>query len=146
MEIGAVGSTFGSQPIAGSRRVESASLTQQDFLMLMIEQMRQQNPLEPMENTDFIAQMAQFDTLTAMHDISEALLRLASVSELSNASALVGRTVTAIVPRDPDPVTGAFREPELVSGEVERVTFDDSGTVVIVDGRRIPAELIAEVA
>lgn len=146
MQIGDVSSTFSTLPVAGSQRVESDSLTQQDFLMLMVEQMRHQNPLEPMDSVDFIAQMAQFETLTAMHGIAEAITRLASVSELANASALVGRTVTALIPRGPDPETGQFREPELVSGEVERVTFDSNGAVVVVNGRPVPSALIVEVA
>ena len=73
--------------IAGSQRVDAQRLGQQDFLMLMVEQMRQQNPLEALDNTDFVAQMAQFETLTVMNDIAQALLSLASVSELANASA-----------------------------------------------------------
>ena len=143
MEIQATGSPLG---VAGSQRVQSQQLDQQDFLMLMIEQMRQQNPLEPMDNTDFIAQMAQFDTLTAMHDIAEALTALASVSELANASALVGRTVTALVPLEADPVTGTFREPEQVSGLVERVTFEPDGAVVHIEGRAVPTAFVVEVA
>lgn len=143
MEIQPIANPLG---VAGSQRVESDRLDQQDFLMLMVEQMRQQNPLEPLDNTDFIAQMAQFDTLTAMHDIAEALTSLASVSELANASALVGRTVTALVPLEADPATGAFREPEQLSGAVERVTFGSDGAIVHIEGRAVPAAFIVEVA
>jgi flagellar basal-body rod modification protein FlgD len=143
MEIQPIGQPLG---IPGSQRVEAQRLGQQDFLMLMVEQMRQQNPLEPLDNTDFVAQMAQFDTLTVMNDIAEALLSLASVSELANASALVGRTVTALVPLDADPASGIFREPEQVAGAVERVTFDDNGAVVHIGGRAVPATFIVEVA
>ena len=146
MEIGNLGQTAGNLPIPGSQRVNSGSLTQRDFLMLLVEQLRQQNPLEPMDNTDFVTQMAQFDTLTAMHNIAEALVSLASVSELANASALVGRTVTALVPQAPDPATGVFRDPEPVTGTVERVTFDSEGAVVHIDGRAVPAAFVVEVA
>ena len=135
-----------SQGIAGSQRVDSQKLGQQDFLMLMIEQMRQQNPMQPLDNTDFVTQMAQFDTLTVMNDIAEELVSLASVSELANASALVGRNVTALIPVGADPTSGAFREPEQVAGAVERVTFDADGAVVHIDGRGVPAAFIVEVA
>ncbi len=136
----------GPMGIPGSQRVESQKLGQQDFLMLMVEQMRQQNPLEPMDNTDFVTQMAQFDTLSAMNEIVSALLSLASVSELANASALVGRNVTALIPLGADPETGVPRDPDAVTGVVERVTFDDAGAVVVVNGRPVPSELIVEVA
>jgi flagellar basal-body rod modification protein FlgD len=146
MDVTNIGGTLGELTIPGSQRVDSPSLTQQDFLSLLIEQMRNQNPLEPMDNADFIAQMAQFDTLTAMHQISEALTALASISELSNASMLVGREVTALVPQAPDPESGLPRNPEAVTGTVERVTFDTKGAIVHLDGRPVPATYVVEVA
>jgi hypothetical protein len=111
----------------------------------MIEQMRQQNPLEPQDNSQFFAQIAQFDTLDTMRGIAEALQSLASVSELANASSLVGRTVTATIDVGPDPETGFPRPPELVQGIVERVTFKGGATVHIGD-RAVPASAISEVA
>ena len=132
--------------IAGSQRVDAQRLGQQDFLMLLVEQMRQQNPLEALDNTDFVAQMAQFETLTVMSDIAQALLSLASVSELANASVLVDRNVTALIPLGADPLSGAFREPEQVTGTVERVTFDGDGAVVHIDGRAVLAAFVVEVA
>jgi len=131
---------------AGTGQVESAALDQQDFLKIMVEQMRQQNPLEPMDNTQFFQQMAQFETLDAMREISTALKSLASVSEISNASTLVGRTVKATVPGGTDPATGFPLGPEDVSGTVERVTFSPSGPVVHIGTRQVPAALITEVA
>jgi len=130
----------------GTGQVESKALDQQDFLRIMVEQMRQQNPLEPMDNTQFFQQMAQFETLDAMREISTALKSLAAVSELSNASTLVGRTVKATIPGGTDPATGFPRPPEDLSGTVERVTFSSSGPVVHIGTRQVPASLITEVA
>ena len=50
-----------SQPPRKDRTVDSPDLGQQDFLQLIIAQMRNQNPLEPQKNTEFIAQIAQLD-------------------------------------------------------------------------------------
>ena len=140
------GRTLDDLTFTGSQRVASRDLDQQDFLKLMLEQLRNQNPLEPQDNSQFFSQMAQFDTLETMHEIATALKVLATTSELANATALVGRTVTAQVPGVPDPETGVPGETEVVRGIVDRVTFQLSGAVVHIGDRQVPSFLITEVA
>ncbi len=147
MEIGSnFGRTLNDIALTGSQRLEPASLGQEDFLRLMVEQLRNQNPLEPQDNSQFFSQIAQFDQLATMREIADALRSLATFSELANASALVGRTVTAAVPLGPDPETGFPRDPDLVVGAVQRITFQLAGPVVHVGGRAVPMALITEVA
>jgi len=140
------GRTLDDLTISGSQLAKSDSLGQQDFLRLMIEQMKNQNPLSPQDNTEFISQIAQFDTLTAMHDLVAAVQTMAQMNELANAGALIGRTVTAHVNRGPDPETGFPREPEAVTGEVERVVFRDGQAIAYVGDRQVPFDAILEVA
>jgi flagellar basal-body rod modification protein FlgD len=111
----------------------------------MVEQMRNQNPLEPQDNSEFFSQIAQFQTLDAMNMISKAITTLVEVSGLSNASALIGKSVTAEVAQSADPVTGFPRPPEEVTGVVERVTFDSNGAVLHVGNRAIPASAVTEI-
>lgn len=147
MEIGNnFGKTLNDATIGASGFVESKSLGQADFLKLMVEQLRNQNPLEPQDNSQFFSQIAQFETLDAMHEISSAIQALAAFSELANASSLVGRTVTAEVPQGPDPETGFARDPVVVVGAVERITFEARGPVVHVGGVPVPLAFITEVA
>lgn len=140
------GAPFIDPTIQGSQRVDTAALTQQDFLMLMVEQLRNQNPLDPQDGSDFFAQLVQFDTLETMRTMSDAIQSLVAVSELANASVLVGRTVRAEIARGPDPKTGVPRPPEVVEGVVERVTLGPSGTLAFVDGRALPFRDIVEVS
>ena len=49
------------------------TLGQKDFLTLMTTQLQNQDPFAPMENAEFIAQMAQFSTVTGITEISETL-------------------------------------------------------------------------
>jgi flagellar hook assembly protein FlgD len=146
MEVTNYGKTLADVTNPGSQRVSSANLGQNDFLKLMIAQMRNQNPLEPQDNTQFITQLASFQTLTAMEEMSSALKTLAQVSELASASTLVGRTVTATIEQDPDPETGMPRPPEEVSGVVDRVTFGPDGATVHIGNRAIPASKVEEVS
>ncbi len=146
MEIGAnFGKTLNDLTVPGSQRVDSKALGQQDFLKLLIEQMRNQNPLEPQDNGELITQLATFDTLNLMHEMTDAIKSLAAVNELANASALVGRTIVAAIEQEPDPETGMPREPERVEGVVERVTFGSNGASVYVGNRALPVDSIAEV-
>jgi flagellar basal-body rod modification protein FlgD len=131
-------------PSAG--RVESRKLDQQDFMKLMLEQMRSQNPLEPQDNSEFFKQMVQFESLDAMRSISTALKALAEVSEIANASMLVGKTVLATRELGPDPKTGMPQPPERVTGTVTRVTFGSGGAMVHIGDRSVPASAITEVS
>ncbi len=147
MEIGNnFGRTLNDVTIAASGFVESKSLGQADFLKLMVEQLRNQNPLEPQDNSEFFNQIVQFEMLETMNQMSSALQTLAAVSELANASALVGRTVTALVLQGSDPETGYPRDPLVVSGAVERITFEALGPVLHIDGVAVPLAFITEVA
>ena len=64
-------------------------LGQDDFLKLMTTQLQNQDPFSPMENGDFIAQMAQFSTVTGIDQVNESL------QGLSNQYAQ-GRIATAV--------------------------------------------------
>ena len=72
------------------------SLGQEDFLKLMTTQLQNQDPFAPMENGEFIAQMAQFSTVTGITEMGETLKSLASqLSEfrVATASDLLGHSV-----------------------------------------------------
>jgi flagellar hook assembly protein FlgD len=69
-------------------------LTQVDFMTLIIAQMRNQNPLEPQKDSDWMAQMAQFESLNQMRSIASGIKVLQGVNELTSAAGMIGRTVT----------------------------------------------------
>ena len=78
------------------------SLGKDDFLQLLVTKLQHQDPLNPMEDSDFIAQLAQFSTLEQMYNISEGIatsnkwdfLQMQSLNNVM-ASGLIGREVTA---------------------------------------------------
>ena len=145
MEASNIGRTLGDVTNPSSQRAASPELGQQDFLKIMVEQMRNQNPLEPQDNSEFFNQIAQFQQLDSMRMISDAITTLVEISGLANSSALIGRNVTAEVPQGPDPETGFPRGNKTVSGIVERITFDTNGSVLHVNGLPIPASAVVEI-
>jgi flagellar basal-body rod modification protein FlgD len=78
---------------------DNDNLGQSDFLELMITQLKTQDPFKPMENGDFIAQMAQFSSVTGLAELQQSFDKLAGSlqsNQALQASSLVGRSV--IVP------------------------------------------------
>ena len=73
-------------------------LGQDDFLTLMITQFRNQDPFEPMDNGEFLGQLAQFSTVSGIDSLNGAFEGLAGAlrdEQALQAANLVGRTVLA---------------------------------------------------
>lgn len=142
-----VGKTTLADLVPVAQRTVGRDLNQQDFLKIMIEQLRGQNPLSESGGTeDFFAQMVQFQTLESMQGMTKAIELLAEVSSLSQSASLLGRTVTAEIPVEVE--EGAMPQPpEVVTGKVARVTFDaTNGAVVeLEDGLRVPVSRVVAV-
>lgn len=78
---------------APKKAASSADLGQVDFMKLIIAQMRNQNPLEPQKDSDFMAQMAQFEALNQQKIVAQGMKVLQGVNELSAATGLIGKTI-----------------------------------------------------
>lgn len=118
----------------------SKELGQEDFLALMIQQLRNQDPLKPMENGEFIGQMAQFSTVSGIADMTKSVAGLTDAfksGQALQAASMVGRTVlteaSAGTFTGSKPLAGAVDLPYSTSAGVVRV-FTNSGELV----REIP--------
>lgn len=105
----------------------AGTLGKNDFLNLLAAQLRQQNPLEPVDNSEFMAQTAQFNTLEELQKMNEMLTSVLSMNGLSQASTLIGRYVTAL---------GEGNTP--IQGVVKEVTMQEGQPMLLVDDIVVP--------
>lgn len=104
-----------------------SQLNMETFLQLLAVQLSNQNPLEPMSDRDFFAQMAQMGTVQGMDQLQKSM-------QMGQASALIGKTVTAVRPMTEgganNLVTGVVRNVGYVNGDyVLQIQEPDGGYV-----------------
>ena len=81
---------------AGTQKATKDTLGQSDFLKLMTTQLQNQDPFAPMDNGDFIAQMAQFSTVTGIQEVNNSIGQLVEEfdqARIATASNLLGHSV-----------------------------------------------------
>ena len=133
--VGGTGSVLDQYQIK-DREAKSKDLGKNEFLELLVTQLNNQNPLEPQENGEFIAQLAQFSTVEGVEKLNSSMETMLSgyqSSQALQASSLVGRKV--IVPSDKAVVdTSETFKASLVlptsSSNVSVNVYDSAGTVV----------------
>lgn len=74
-------------------RIPQKALGQDDFLKLLTVQLSKQDPMKPMEDTSFIAQMAQFSSLQQTQSMAKDITALKASTDFGSATALLGREV-----------------------------------------------------
>lgn len=120
--------------VAGNATTPSGLLGKDDFLKLLVAQLKNQDPINPLDNSQFINQSAAFSSLEALQNIQKSLDNLAASNSnsLAGAAGLLGRQVTATAGRfsfSGGAVTLPYTITTPVASAALEVT-DASGTVV----------------
>lgn len=126
----------GAAAESGAGRTQTTNLGKDEFLKLLITQLRYQDPLKPMEDKEFIAQLAQFSALEQMQNV-------ARTAGMGYSLGLLGRQVMA-----------ATEQGEVILGRAVSVKTGSDGSPRIVvqfgegsdDFREVALEQIKEVA
>jgi flagellar basal-body rod modification protein FlgD len=128
--------------IFGQATGPTQDLDKSAFMELLVAQMRNQDPMEPTSNDQFIAQLAQFSSLEEMQAVNENIVGLAVLqqsnalmSQLTDSSALIGMTVEY-----QDPVSG---EPAV--GQVASVKIEEGIAVLRIEGQDVPLASVSAV-
>jgi flagellar basal-body rod modification protein FlgD len=102
-------------------RTTGGELNKDDFLKILLSQLQHQDPTKPMEDKEFIAQMAQFSTLEQMTNMSTSFGNMATQMQSAQAISLLGKNVELV------------SNGQAVAGVVEAVTGGDYPQLM-VDG------------
>jgi flagellar basal-body rod modification protein FlgD len=141
MQIPGINSTdpisLGSDPEA-----QESALGKDTFMKLLVTQMRNQDPLQPAKNEQMLAQLAQFSSLEQMQDLNDNIVGLAVLqqsnalmSQLTNSSSLIGKSVEYV-----DPKSG-----NQVWGTVSSVRIKEGLAILNIGGEDIPLANVTEV-
>jgi flagellar basal-body rod modification protein FlgD len=114
---------------AGTAATGSSSslpVTQNQFLQMMMAELKNQNPMSPNSSDpmQFVTELAQFTSLEQQVNTAESTKSIASGQDTASAVSLIGHTVNYV-----DPTTGA-----QTSGTVQSVQLTSSGPTLTVDG------------
>jgi flagellar basal-body rod modification protein FlgD len=85
--------SIGAPQSISSTNLTSAGLTQDDFLKVLLTQLQFQDPLKPMDNEQFMAQMAQFTALEQSSQTNNKMDNLLSISSADQSLLLLNKTV-----------------------------------------------------
>lgn len=107
-------------------RAVGGDLGKEEFLQLLVCQMKNQDPLEPEKDTDFIAQLAQFSALEQMQNLNETALN-------SQAFSLVGKSVVLNT-------TSANGQVNEINGVVDYITMKNGKAQLSVNGQLYPID------
>jgi flagellar basal-body rod modification protein FlgD len=123
--VGNVKDLIGQANKSTERKVNK-ELGKDAFLQLLVSQLKHQDPMKPMDDTSFIAEMAQFSSLEQMQNMNKLLEAQQSFGALSQASNMIGKYVTIQLPGE---------EAQIVKGKVEEVRSMAGQINVVIDGK-----------
>jgi len=143
-------STLAANPAGYTARATKKVLDSDDFMKLLSTQMAHQDPLKPMEDTAFIAQMTSFSSLAQMNQLTKDFTIMRANQAVTAANAFIGRNVTVNVKADgSETATGTVTgvdingdEPKLhINGNIyalSSVVKIETGPVAAPDTSLIP--------
>ncbi|MCR9137911.1 MAG: flagellar hook assembly protein FlgD [Alphaproteobacteria bacterium] len=109
---------------ASAAAADKATLDYDTFLKLLVAEMKNQDPTEPMDSTEYISQLASFSNVEQTIQTNARLEELLKSSSIAQAGSLIGRSVTS-----PD---------GSINGVVQQVEIFDDGVVAILqDGQKV---------
>jgi flagellar basal-body rod modification protein FlgD len=120
-----------------------SQLGQDAFLKLLTTQLRNQDPLHPMDDTQSIAQLAQFSSVQATTELKDAFASFQSNFSVMQSAGLLGKTVAAQstdTSGNVTSVTGTVKTISVINGQ-PMITLADKDGKLLVDGNGQPLQL-----
>ena len=135
MATAALGALQSTTAATSTTQPSKTQVDYNSFLNLLVAQMKNQDPTNPMDSTQYVAQLASFSQVEQSVQLNTKLDSLLQASTLSQADALIGRTVTSADGNISGVVTGV----KLISGGAVAL-LDNGKEVTVGAGLKITAD------
>ena len=112
---------------------QSSTVDYNQFLQLLVAQLKNQDPTSPMDSTSYLSQLASFSTVEAQTNTNNKLDSLLTSSALQTADSAIGRTVTSA----DGTVSGVVSSVSIVSSGSPVATLADGSTITLDSGVKI---------
>jgi len=119
-----------------SNALSSQAISSSDFMKMLVTQLANQDPMNPMSNEDFSAQLAQFSSLEELQQVNSNMNDQLTGLSLSLASGLIGKKITATDSRLKD----------VIEGVVSSVSISNGIPYVEVAGRKVSIYDVSNIA
>jgi flagellar basal-body rod modification protein FlgD len=133
MATNPISGTGGSQA-APQRNQNLGELDMEDFLGLMISELQNQDPLDPMDNSQMLQQISQIREIGATSQLTETLASVLRGQNLTSASSLMDKDVKALTD-----------DGRVVSGRVTRVSLDAENVRLHIGAESVALNNISEI-
>lgn len=130
------GVSYTQSATSASAAKSSGNLDRDAFLKLLVTQLRQQDPMNPMQDKEFIAQLASFSSLEQMQQMNKGFDSLSKSYASSQAFAMTGKWVDYQDPLDPT---------RTLTGMVESVSYDGGNPLLKIGQKEISMSNIMRV-
>lgn len=104
----------------------NTNLTQADFLTLLVQQLQNQDPLNPVSNAEFATQLAQFSTVQGITELNQNLSNLLVLQDLGQGANLIGKTVSYVPNGSSTPKQGTVSSVQVNNGQIQLAVGSDT--------------------
>ncbi len=153
----AANAIYGTSPFIDNNTAPSPNISDEgngilgkdDFLKILITELKYQDPLSPMDSKESIAQMASFSALEQMQNLNKSFNNVAhTISDqlvpsmmLQQASSMIGREVAYI---NPDIEEDTPEDEFILTGQVNSLVLAEGRPLFIIGNHKIPLDEIVE--
>ncbi|MEA1961754.1 MAG: flagellar hook assembly protein FlgD [Bacillota bacterium] len=146
MTVSSVNNTVNQSVQTNASGTTTNSLGKDDFLKLLVTQLKYQDPLEPMKDQEFISQMANFSSLEQMQNLNNGFEQFATKIEekilpgisLQQSTGMIGREISYTG-------SGGEENGEVRSGVVRSVMISENVPYYLVNGERVSMDQVVGV-
>jgi flagellar basal-body rod modification protein FlgD len=130
-------STAAAQAERAKANAGNTTMGQDDFLQLMMMQMKNQDPMNPMDSSQFLAQQAQFTQISELQKLNKSNT---STNQFMQASNLLGKQVSLTDPNNTD------TKSNTITGVVTESRINSTGASIVVNSKEYPVSSVTKIS